>query len=450
MIESTPFLPRARLREIQERNLRAMLDLCFARHLHYRSMFARAGIKREDITGIADLHRLPITTKQDYMADPESFRLDTTDLAPEMQVFWDVMHTTGTSSGKPTPFYSTAADFYAILTANRRALEIRGVVDTDIIANLCPMTLHPAGAYHRTVAAASAMKIPVVSLTPGRPSPQFHWASSVDESLDVIVRTRATILWGVASYVRRIVLRAQERGADLRAVRLAFVMGEPVTEAMRADIARRLMACGATAPRVSVSYAATEMQVGAVECRAGSGYHNPAPEQFLFEIVDPLTHAKLPDGARGLVVMTHLMRSGTVLLRYALGDLSVLSHETCPHCGATTDRFVALPQRADDMLKIRGQLVNPSVLLDAIAGVPGVGEFQAVIERERDDDPLAMDRLRIRVAATTTDFEIGARLADAVKAATGVRPQVEFAAADAIYDAAEAWKSKRIVDRRRS
>ena len=184
-----------------------------------------------------------------------------------------------------------------------------------------------------------------------------------------VARTRATILWGVASYVRRVILRAEELGADFSAVRHAFVTGEPVSEALRADMTDRLERLGARSPRVSVSYAATEMQVGAVECAPGSGYHNPAPDEFLFEVVDPETHRPVPEGERGLVVVTHLNRRGTVLVRYLLGDTSRMTTEPCPRCGATTERLVELPHRADDLLKIRGMLVDPAVLLGALVGL---------------------------------------------------------------------------------
>lgn len=449
MIENLPFAPRRLIDGIQERRFQAMLDLCFERHPYYRRLFARERLRREHVRSLADLARLPLTTKRELMAEPEAFRLETAGLPTEMQVVWDVMHTTGTSAGKPTPFYSTSYDFYGILTANRRALEIRGVRGDDLIANLCPMTLHPAGAYHRAIAAASAMKVPILSLIPGRPSEHFHWGTSVDEAVAAIARSRATVLWGVASYVRRVVLRAHELGADLAAVRLVFMMGEPVTEALRDDVVARLESLGARAPRVSVSYAATEMQVGTVECRPGAGYHNPAPEQFLFEIVDPTTHRPLADGERGLIVMTHLDRTGTVLLRYSLGDTSAIARTPCPHCGATTDRFVELPQRADDMLKIRGMLVNPALLLDTLAGDPAIGEFQVVIEPETTGDALSMDRLVLRLSTSGDATALRERIGQRVRAAIGVRPEIEIVTASEIYDEARAWKAQRIIDRRR-
>jgi phenylacetate-CoA ligase len=451
MIGDLPFRPRAQIEAVQEANFARMLDLCFERHPYYRQLFAERGMKREDFTGLGDIVKLPVIGKADYAARPEAFRLDTTGLSEEAQVHWDVMHTTGTSGGKPTPFHSTAHDFYNTLTANRRALELRGVHDTDSVANLCPMTLYPYGAYHRTIAAANAMKIPVVSPLPGRPSPKFHWTASLDQVVATVARSRATILWGITSYVRRVLIRAGELRADLSAVRLAFVTGEPVSEEMRADLTDRMTALGARDPRVSVSYAATEMQVGAVECHPGSGYHNPAPDHFYFEVVDPDTQLPLPDGQRGLAVLTHLDRRGTVLLRYSLGDLTAQSHAQCEHCGAFTDRFIELPSRADHLVKVRGMLIDPGHIADLLLADGRVDEYQLVIDHEDPGDPLSMDAMVLRYAPKTgeTPMSLGPELTEKIRLSTGVRPETEAVDAAEIYDPDRSLKSRRFIDRRK-
>ena len=450
MIPDLPFRPREEIEAVQERKFAEILDLCFERHPYYRRVFAARGVRRDDIRGLADIGRIPIIDKLTYAAAPDDFRLETEGLADEARIAWDVMHTTGTSSGVPTPFHSTTHDFYAILTANRRALEIRGVGPDDVVANLCPMTLYPYGAYHRTIAAANAMKIPVVSPLPGRPSPEFHWSAGIDEVVETVARTRCTILWGVASYVRRVLMHAQTVGADLSAVRLAFVTGEAVGDDLRRDMTDRMTALGATDPSVNVSYAATEMQVGNVECRPNSGFHNPAPDQFYFEVVDPESHEPMPRGQRGLAVLTHLDRRGTVLLRYSLGDLTVQTDEQCPHCGAWTDRFVDLPARADTLLKVRGMLINPAAIAEVILSSGDVDEYQIVIDREDQSDPLSMDRMTLRIApaAGASDAAVAAGLAEGIRRATGVRPDVETVSITDIYDPEQSLKSKRLIDLR--
>ena len=37
---------------------------------------------------------------------------------------------------------------------------------------------------------------------------------SLDEAVAAVARHRATVVWGVAGFVRRVLIRAQENGAD--------------------------------------------------------------------------------------------------------------------------------------------------------------------------------------------------------------------------------------------
>ena len=452
MLLDLPYQSRTVIESVQEEYFSEMINLCFERHPYYRAQFKKIGLARPDIKSLADIHKIPVIDKEIYARQPDAFRLETSGLPIEMTIDWDVMHTTGTSSGKPTPFYSTTYDFYNTLTSNRRALEIRGVNTTDVVANLCPMTLHPYGAYHRTIAAANAMKIPVVSPLPGKPSAFFHWNANIDEVVLCIERSKATILWGVCSYVRRVIQQAQASQADFSAVRFAFVTGESVSETMRADIADRLRSLGATQPQINVSYAATEMQVGTVECQPGSGYHNPAPEEFYFEVLDSQTHLPVPQGERGMAALTHLNRRGTVLLRYLMGDLTVQSIEVCPHCGANTDRFIEMPTRGDNLIKIKGMLVNPSIVESALINEPSITDYQILIEPENPQDSLSMDKFTLRLAVANEHLTMfnGQSIAEKIRLAIGVRPIVAVVDRDEIFDPESALKSKKIIDLRKS
>jgi phenylacetate-CoA ligase len=436
---------------LREARLAATLDRVFDAHPYYRRVFADAGIRRGDIARLEDLSRLAVTTKANYMAQPKEFQLGPEGAADDDEtVVWDVMYTTG-SSGQPAPFVSTAYDFVNILALNRNMLRLRGVTEQDSILNLFPLTRYPHGAFARALHAAAACNIPVVSALPGRAGMRRpELVHDNDEVIAIAVRAQPTILWGVPSYIRRLLVRAAEIGARLPSVRLVFVTGEGFGEDARADLIERLVRLGARAPWVSVSYGATEMQGGLVECAHGSGYHNPAPDQFLFEAVDPDTKEPVPDGSEGLILLTHLDRRGTVMLRYALGDVARLTRERCPHCGALTERIVGLPRRVDHLVKIKGMLVNPQALVDAVSGEPALSDFQAVVDKENPDDPLSMDRLRLRIvptaaAAAALDVELALR----VQRAIGVTPIVERAAADDPLLAGRGWKTQPIVDLRK-
>ena len=167
-------------------------------------------------------------------------------------------------------------------------------------------------------------------------------------------------------------------------------------------------------------------------------------------MVDPTSHAPLPDGELGLAVLTHLDRRGTVLLRYALGDMTTLTRAPCPQCGAFTDRFLALPARADDLVKVRGMLINPGAVAEVLLADGRVDEFQMVIDREDPADPLSMDVMRLRIApAAKAEAGVSAALQEAVRRAIGVRAEMEVCSVQDIYNPDASLKARRFVDRRK-
>lgn len=129
--------------------------------------------------------------------------------------------------------------------------------------------------------------------------------------------------------------------------------------------------------QVSISYGATEMQGGMIECHPGAGLHNPLPAQFQVDVVHPETGRTLGEGEPGIVLLTHLERRGTVLLRYALGDISALTREPCPYCGAVTDRLIRTPRRADALVKVKGMLVNPDAVIAELERHLGAAPFKS-------------------------------------------------------------------------
>ena len=400
----------------RERDTRfsATLDRVFAYHPFYKDLLTRARLRRRDISGVADLVKLPVTTRKDYLANPASFVLTWPEAASaEESIVWDVMHTTQ-ATGTPAPFVSTAYDFVNILALNRNMLRLRGSEQSDSILNLFPLTRHPHGAFARAANAAAAFNIPITAAMPGAPNTrQPDIGNPLDEVVTIAARSRATILWGVPSYIRKLAARAEDMGVTLPHVRLVFASGEGFGAAARDDLLARLKRLGANDPKISISYGANEMQGDMVECVPGTGFHNPAPDQFCFEAVDPDTHRPVPDGEEGLILLTHLDRRGTVMLRYALGDMAQLTRERCPHCGALTERITGTPRRTDGFVKIRGRLIDPQALSDALAGEAAVADFQALVEKEDEGDVLSRDRLRIKVApAGEADETLARRLVE--------------------------------------
>ena len=445
----TEFLrqPLEEIRRVQSVLLAREIELCARGHPYYRRRWAEAGIDPASIRRIDDLERLPLTPKKDLMADPEAFRLNCPDLPLHERALWEVNYTTG-STGEPTPLYVTTHDYHAYLLQARRVAEISGVNDRDILANLFPLTQAAMGAFSRSASNAYASGAAVVGALTGAPHGDFGVHRSLDDAVRLVERHHATVLWGVTSFVRRVIIRAAEMGADFTSVRMCGVTGEASSPAMREDIRRRLRDMGAIKPIIFDRYGSTETG-GLAQCREDGDWHNPAPEVIYQEVVDPDTGRRLPDGERGALAITHINRRGTTLVRYLVGDIVSLDHRACPHCGRNGDRVVPPIVRTKDLLKVKGMLINPTALLEAVRAVPGVDEYQVVLTRQDANDPFSMDEMVVRVASPRTDRDALAQaVVDAAQGAVRVRPRVEFTRSTDIYDPARDAKAARLIDRR--
>jgi phenylacetate-coenzyme A ligase PaaK-like adenylate-forming protein len=221
---------------------------------------------------------------------------------------------------------------------------------------------------------------------------------------------------------------------------------------MRDDIRRRFQSLGADDIKVFTNYGFTEMQYSTFECVENGSYHNIMFDYVFFEIVDPETGRRLPDGQDGQVAMTHVNRRGTVLLRYLMGDLSSVRHDRCPSCRREGQRFTVMPYRTADLVKLKGTLINPQLVQHELASIPWIGEYQVVFSKEDPADPLSLDTLIVRVAP-----EKSAPLKDVieevvkrqVKAACEITPRVEITATpEEIFNPEKTLKAVRIVDKR--
>ncbi len=434
------------LRRLQDEKLRHMIALCRRGHPWYRQ--AWKGVELDAVQGIADLWRLPLTPKRALMETPQLFRLDCPDLPVPERALWEVVHTTG-SSGDPTPIYNTTWDYHGYLLLNRRVAEIAGITDRDVIANLFPLTAASMGAFMRSSTLAYACGAAVAAAMGGAPIGPFGTQKPMEEAVRVVERHRATVLWGVTSFVRRVLIRAQELGADFRSVRMAAVTGEASTPGLRDDMRRLMRELGCAGAIVFDRYGSTESG-GLAQCREEGEWHNPAPELLYHEVVDPETGRPVPEGERGHLAITHLDRRGTVLLRYMVGDIVSIARDACPHCGRGGERLVGPVVRTKDLLKVKGMLINPAALLQRLQALPALEEFQVVVDRADPKDPFSMDELLVRIAprGAAPHDSVMQEVAAATQSTIGVRPRVVVEDRAAIYDAGRETKAVRFVDRR--
>ena len=123
--------PQEKIRALQDRLLRETIELCYRSHPYYSKLMRREGLEPRHIQNCDDLRRLPPTSKHDFLADPDAFRVNPEDLPPEQGTLWKVIYTTGTTSGKPAPIYVAAHDHFAYLYVCATRQELIGLNSND-------------------------------------------------------------------------------------------------------------------------------------------------------------------------------------------------------------------------------------------------------------------------------------------------------------------------------
>jgi phenylacetate-coenzyme A ligase PaaK-like adenylate-forming protein len=108
-----------------------------------------------------------------------------------------------------------------------------------------------------------------------------------------------------------------------------------------------------------------------------------------------------------------------------------------------------MPHRFDGLVKIKGMLVNPLLLVDAIMGERDIVEFQAFVDKEDPTDSLSMDRLLIKlVPKTNANGDVKKRVLDRVRRAVSVTPLIEITTSDDPALKSRGWKTKPLIDLR--
>lgn len=435
-----------------DRRLRTTLELCTRAHPFYRRLFEERGVDVSQIGSVDDLPALPLTSKADFMQAPDDFVLEhdrLSELPLEERTLWNLAYTTGTTSGRPSPFYNTTHDQYHVMMQARICNEVEGLRDDDVIANLYPLSPVPIGGFLCCVRSAEILGIPVVSTLTGSPNPAYPVRRSLDEAVRTVERSGASVLWGVPSFVRRFLRRARELEVSLPRVRMVLTTGEAVDPQLRAEYFDHLRAFGAADPQVRVRYAATEMQGGLVQCSNDTAPHHVVPELYHLEVVDPDTGRPVPPGEEGMLALTHLHRRGTVLLRYLVGDVIGLAERHCDVCGHDGISIVRPPHRVGQLVKVKGMLVNPELIGEALAADRTIEEYQVVVRSSPEDGEGPRDELVVRLEAPDREHErLTSEVPQRVRQAVMVGPRVEFVAAGTLHDPVRNIKAKRFVDER--
>lgn len=237
-----------------------------------------------------------------------------------------------------------------------------------------------------------------------------------EAQVDAIARLRPDGYVGTPDFLRILLDKARETGADVSSLKKASVGGGPLFPSLREAIR-------AAGIQVLQSYGTADLGMVAYESEAMEGMI--LDEGVIVEIVRPGSGDPVPEGEVGEVVVTSF-NPDYPLIRFATGDLSAILPGLSP-CGRTAPRIKGWMGRADQTTKVRGMFVHPEQIDRVMKRHPEILKARAVVA-----DKDGLDRLTLRCEVRSGGDALAQAVAASLQAECKVRGEVEFVAPGAL------------------
>ncbi len=422
-------MPREELEQLQLERLQATLNRAQKNVACYRKRFHDSGIAPEEFLSLADLERLPFTTRDD-LRNNYPYGMFAVPLREVVRI-----HSSSGATEKPVVVGYTRNDIRAWTNLVARIMTAAGVTRDDMVQVTMSYGLF-TGAFglHYGAEAIGASVIPTGT-------------GNTEKQIMIMQDYRTTVLISTPGYAVALADRMERMGVDPKglSLRLGLFGGEHLSASLREEIETRL---GISATdNYGLSAVIGPGVAGECECKQGM---HICEDAFIPEIIDPRSGDRLEAGRPGELVLTTLTKEAFPMIRYRTGDITSLSYEACP-CGRTLARMMQIEGRADDMLIVRGVNVFPSQIETVLRTVTGnEPRFQIVVGKRG-----VRDLLDVHLEATEGIFFDEMKMQKAfvemvekkIKSVIGVSAAVKLVAPNTITRAN--GKIATVVDTRR-
>jgi phenylacetate-CoA ligase len=363
-------LDRAELQALQLRRLNRQIDRLRATNPFYRDLWDRAGLAAEPLRSVDDLRRLPVIDKQDVLDDqaahpPYGLRLG----VPEHDV-WEITLSSGTSGHSQEVHAHTVRDAH-MRSLHGIAFRWAGVGPADkLVFHVGISNSASHGPFHRGVRAIGRMPYLVGHL-------------GFEKRLELMQRFGMDHMYVMPSALNGLTQLLEQQGSTPREVfpglRSIMMSGEgwPVDFVQRVEEAWGAPVFeGYGASQTYGGFIMSNCEHGAVTDGARNGMHMYEWAAML-EVLDPVTLEPVGPGEAGELVVTHLEKEGSPLMRFRTRDRVVYRPWTTCSCGRQLDLIESgTIGRWDDMIKIKGENVFPPEVEEIIFARPAITEYQ--------------------------------------------------------------------------
>lgn len=414
-------LQMARLGETLERAKKSV---------HYGKLFREIGLDTGLIRTLADVEKLPLTTKEDLREKwPYGFLACSRDDLIRM-------HSSSGTTGRATVIFHTEKDIAAWTNLLARSMYMAGMRRSDVFQNMMTYGLFTGGlGFHYGAEKIGALVIPAGA---GNSKRQIQLMRDFETTAIHIIPSYALLLASVFT----------ETGVDPRRdtkLRIAFIGAEPHSEKMRRKIEELY------GFRAFNSYGLSEMNGPgmAFECPEQNGMHI-WEDNYIVEIIDPVTLKPVPEGEEGELVTTTLLREGMPILRYRTKDLTRIIPGPCP-CGRTHRRIERIKGRTDDMMIIKGVNIFPIQIEKRLMEIPGVGNNFIIILDRADYNEQMTVKVEVKKEFFGGNLQqletLRRRIVEELKSDILITPKVDLVEPDSLPQGE--GKAVRVIDNRK-
>jgi phenylacetate-CoA ligase len=358
LLRETERWPRARIDQLRDEKLRALVARMYRVSPHYRAMMDERGVRPADVTGLSDIGKLPVMTKA--ILREHAAALQATDLTDDKLE----KGVTGGTTGVPMRVVRDYAGTTWMRASYWRGFGWGGLTLGQPWVQLFGGSLgHGARPLNRLKNWFSGkLFLPAFELD----------EHNVAEYVRAVQRSGARFLVGYTSACHQLALFVEKAGLSLR-LDAVFPTAELLIEEHAERMARVFGA------KVLPYYGCGEVQSLGYTCPDAIGTYHTCDEHAVIEVERPDGSAALQ--GEGAFLITDLDNQAMPLIRYRNGDAGLLGPPGC-RCGRSLGRILRLDGRVNDVLITSGGVsISGAIGAHAFRLIGGVDAFQIVQQR---------------------------------------------------------------------